>query len=81
MHVYRGDRTIAMAQSQDSSAAAKHRPISYEVYLTHMFVVFAWFDLFLNLGKHLPLFRSYFLVEILASGGGRPGRILIIRSH
>jgi len=42
---------------------------SYEVYLTHMFVVFACFDLFLNLGKRMPLVPVLFLVAILASGG------------
>jgi peptidoglycan/LPS O-acetylase OafA/YrhL len=38
---------------------------SYEVYLTHMFVVFLFFDLFLKLGIPVPLL---FLATILVSG-------------
>ncbi|HLW54610.1 MAG TPA: acyltransferase [Candidatus Angelobacter sp.] len=41
---------------------------SYEVYLTHMFVVFAFFDLFLALGKPMRLVPPLFIVVILVSG-------------
>ena len=42
---------------------------SYEIYLTHMFVVFLCFDLFLNLGQRMRLVPVLFVVTILASGG------------
>jgi peptidoglycan/LPS O-acetylase OafA/YrhL len=41
---------------------------SYEVYLTHMFVVFAFFDLFLALGKTMRLVPLLFVVTILFAG-------------
>ncbi|HEU0369143.1 MAG TPA: hypothetical protein VFR42_08045 [Candidatus Acidoferrum sp.] len=41
---------------------------SYEVYLTHMFVVFAFFDLFVYLGKPLRLAPILFTVVILMAG-------------
>ena len=41
---------------------------SYEVYLTHMFVVFAFFDLFVYLGKSLRLAPILFTVVILMAG-------------
>jgi peptidoglycan/LPS O-acetylase OafA/YrhL len=40
---------------------------SYEIYLTHMFVVFAFFDLFVYLGKPMRLVFPLFLVVILFS--------------
>jgi len=41
---------------------------SYEIYLTHMFVVFALFDLFLYLGKPVRLVIPFFLGSILVAG-------------
>ena len=41
---------------------------SYEVYLTHMFVIFACFNLFLNAGKPLYVVAPLFLVAIVLSG-------------
>lgn len=41
---------------------------SYEVYLTHMFVVFALFTLFLDLGKPMRLVPVLFTVAILFAG-------------
>jgi peptidoglycan/LPS O-acetylase OafA/YrhL len=41
---------------------------SYEVYLTHMFVVFALFGLFLDLGKPLRLVPVLFTLAILVAG-------------
>lgn len=41
---------------------------SYEVYLTHMFVVFALFGLFLDLGKPMRLVPILFAVTILVAG-------------
>jgi peptidoglycan/LPS O-acetylase OafA/YrhL len=41
---------------------------SYEVYLTHMFVVFALFDLFIHLGKAIGLVAVLFIGAILVSG-------------
>jgi peptidoglycan/LPS O-acetylase OafA/YrhL len=41
---------------------------SYEVYLTHMFVVFALFDLFLSAGKRLSLVPVFFVATILIAG-------------
>ena len=41
---------------------------SYEVYLTHMFVVFACFDLFVRAGKPLRLVPLLFVDAIMASG-------------
>jgi peptidoglycan/LPS O-acetylase OafA/YrhL len=40
---------------------------SYEVYLTHMFIVFAFFQLFLNTGKQLKYVPILFLTTIIAS--------------
>ena len=41
---------------------------SYEVYLTHMFVVFGFFDLFLRAGQRMSLVPVLFVVTILAAG-------------
>jgi peptidoglycan/LPS O-acetylase OafA/YrhL len=41
---------------------------SYEVYLTHMFVVFALFQLFVAIGKPVTGVPALFLVVILMSG-------------
>jgi peptidoglycan/LPS O-acetylase OafA/YrhL len=41
---------------------------SYEIYLTHMFVVFACFNLFVSAGKPLRLVPLLFLVVIVLSG-------------
>jgi len=41
---------------------------SYEVYLTHMFIVFAFFDLFLLVGKPMYTVPALFIVVILVSG-------------
>jgi peptidoglycan/LPS O-acetylase OafA/YrhL len=41
---------------------------SYEVYLTHMFVVFGLFDLFLSAGKRMSLVPVLFVVTILVAG-------------
>ena len=41
---------------------------SYEVYLTHMFVVFAFFDLFVAADKPMRLVPVLFLVAILGAG-------------
>jgi peptidoglycan/LPS O-acetylase OafA/YrhL len=40
---------------------------SYEIYLTHMFVVFAFFHLFVAAGKPLPAALSLFVVVIVIS--------------
>jgi peptidoglycan/LPS O-acetylase OafA/YrhL len=42
---------------------------SYEVYLTHMFVVFAFFDLFVTIGKPMRLVPVLFVITILVAGG------------
>jgi peptidoglycan/LPS O-acetylase OafA/YrhL len=41
---------------------------SYEIYLTHMFVVFAFFELFLNTGKQMKVVPVFFVATILISG-------------
>jgi peptidoglycan/LPS O-acetylase OafA/YrhL len=41
---------------------------SYEVYLTHMFVVFGFFELFLDAGKPMRLVPVLFAATILAAG-------------
>jgi peptidoglycan/LPS O-acetylase OafA/YrhL len=41
---------------------------SYEVYLTHMFVVFAFFQIFVNTGKQMKAVPVFFLATILVSG-------------
>jgi len=41
---------------------------SYEVYLTHMFVVFVLFRLFLVAGKRMSLVRALFVVVIIVAG-------------
>jgi len=41
---------------------------SYEVYLTHMFIVFAFFELFLKTGKQMRAVPVYFVATILVSG-------------
>jgi peptidoglycan/LPS O-acetylase OafA/YrhL len=40
---------------------------SYEVYLTHMFVVFAFFNLFVSMGKSLRAVPMLFISVILVS--------------
>jgi peptidoglycan/LPS O-acetylase OafA/YrhL len=41
---------------------------SYEVYLTHMFVVFGFFDLFLDMGSRMRLVPALFIITILVAG-------------
>lgn len=41
---------------------------SYEVYLTHMFVVYAFFGLFLRIGKPMWLVPALFVATILVAG-------------
>src|SRR5262249_28409443 len=41
---------------------------SYEVYLTHMFVVFAFFDLYVAAGKTMRLVPVLFVVVVLIAG-------------
>jgi peptidoglycan/LPS O-acetylase OafA/YrhL len=41
---------------------------SYEVYLTHMFVVFGFFGLFLQAGARMPLVPVLFVATILVAG-------------
>ena len=41
---------------------------SYEVYLTHMFVVYGFFDLFLDAGKSMRLVPVLFVSTILIAG-------------
>jgi peptidoglycan/LPS O-acetylase OafA/YrhL len=41
---------------------------SYEVYLTHMFVVFGFFELFLAWGKQMKMVPAFFLATIIVSG-------------
>ena len=41
---------------------------SYEVYLTHMFVVFGFFDLFLKTGARMPLVPVLFVATIVVAG-------------
>ena len=41
---------------------------SYEIYLTHMFVVFAFFDLFVLDGRPMRMIPVLFLVSIVVSG-------------
>jgi peptidoglycan/LPS O-acetylase OafA/YrhL len=41
---------------------------SYEVYLTHMFVVFALFDAFLNAGRPMAAVPALFACVILIAG-------------
>ena len=54
---------------------------SYEIYLTHMFVVFTFFDAFLVLGKPMRLVPVLFLVTILAAGtSGVAGCDLLLRA-
>jgi len=40
---------------------------SYEIYLTHMFVVFAFFELFLRAGRPIPAIPLLFLATLLMS--------------
>jgi len=40
---------------------------SYEIYLTHMFVVFALFDLFVHLGKRMSMVAPFFLGAVVFS--------------
>lgn len=41
---------------------------SYEIYLTHMFVVFALFDLFINVGKPMRAVPLLFIAVVVVSG-------------
>jgi peptidoglycan/LPS O-acetylase OafA/YrhL len=41
---------------------------SYEIYLTHMFVVFAFFDLFVIVGKPIRMVPFLFIATILVAG-------------
>jgi len=65
--------SIASAQTQWKSPHLL-RPLlkigqySYEVYLTHMFVVFALFSIFLDYGKSMRLVPAFFVLTILISG-------------
>jgi peptidoglycan/LPS O-acetylase OafA/YrhL len=65
---------IAASAQTQWSAPPILRPLtnlgqrSYEVYLTHMFVVFAAFQLFLSLGKQMKLVPVLFLTTIFVSG-------------
>ena len=64
---------IAASAQTQWSAPRILRPLtnlgqrSYEVYLTHMFVVFAAFQLFLSLGKQMKLVPVLFLTTIFVS--------------
>ena len=40
---------------------------SYEIYLTHMFVVFAFFELFLQAGKPMLAVPVFFIATLLTS--------------
>jgi peptidoglycan/LPS O-acetylase OafA/YrhL len=40
---------------------------SYEIYLTHMFIVFGFFDLFLAIGSRMRLVPALFVVTILVA--------------
>lgn len=40
---------------------------SYEIYLTHMFIVFAFFEIFLRTGKQMKLVPILFITTILAA--------------
>ncbi len=41
---------------------------SYEIYLTHMFTVFAWFAIFVHFGKPIYLAWPLFLVVVVTAG-------------
>ena len=41
---------------------------SYEVYLTHVFVIFAFLAVFLRLNRPIVLVPAYFLIAIIVSG-------------
>ncbi|MGH9717204.1 MAG: acyltransferase family protein [Candidatus Acidiferrales bacterium] len=63
---------IAAAQTQWRSPRAFVPALllgqrSYEVYLTHMFVVFAFFDLFVKMGKPMRMVPVLFVVAIVIS--------------
>jgi peptidoglycan/LPS O-acetylase OafA/YrhL len=65
--------TAATAQTQWRSPRLlapllKIGQYSYEVYLTHMFVVFGFFDLFLRAGKPMSLVPVLFVSTILIAG-------------
>jgi peptidoglycan/LPS O-acetylase OafA/YrhL len=64
---------VAAAQTNWRSPRALHPLLllgqsSYEVYLTHMFVVFALFHLFLRFGGHVAAVPVLFLSVIVVSG-------------
>jgi len=65
---------VAAAQTQ-WRAARVFQPLlmygrrSYEIYLTHMFIVFAFFDWFVRVGKPMHLVPLLFLVTIVMAGG------------
>jgi peptidoglycan/LPS O-acetylase OafA/YrhL len=64
---------VAAAQSR-WRAARVLQPVlmygrrSYEIYLTHMFVVFAFFDWFVKAGKPMRFVPLLFIVSVLAAG-------------
>ena len=64
---------IAASAQAESSASRLFFPLlrlgqySYEIYLTHMFVVFALFDLFLRVGRPMSLVIPFFLGTVLFS--------------
>ena len=54
---------------------------SYEVYLTHMFVVFGLFQIFVVAGKPMRAVPALFIVVILVSGlSGRARRAILLRA-
>lgn len=73
---------ISAAAQTNWQAPRTLRPVlglgerSYEVYLTHMFVVFALFHLFLWTGKPMALVAPFFIATILVAGllGGLTAR-------
>jgi peptidoglycan/LPS O-acetylase OafA/YrhL len=74
---------VAAAQTNWKSPRALHPLLllgqySYEVYLTHMFVVFALFHLFLRSGGHVAAVPVLFLSVVVVSGllGGFVARTL-----
>ena len=64
---------VVVAAQTQWAGSPRIRPLlrlgqrSYEVYLTHMFIVFAFFQLFLTAGKSLGAVPALFIVVILTS--------------
>ena len=55
---------------------------SYEVYLTHMFVVFVIFGIFVSLGSPLHAVPVLFLAVIIVAGlSGRSGSEILLRAN